>query len=71
MVSRLKVLDLVDQLLLVPSRELLDAVLDAPVEWHQRWHNVIDSMQPDSWRQFVNDMTVHMKLSGGPPGSFM
>ena len=64
MVSRLKVLDLVDQLLLVPSKEFLDAVFDAPVEWHQWWHNVIDSMQPDSWRHFVNDMIAHMKLSG-------
>lgn len=71
MVSRLKVLDLVDQLLLVPSKEFLDAVLDAPVEWHQWWHNIIDSMQPDSWRQFVNDTTAHMKLSGGLPERFM
>ncbi|HEX76877.1 MAG TPA: hypothetical protein G4O03_00440 [Dehalococcoidia bacterium] len=62
-VSKLKVMDLIDQLPLVLSESFLDAILDAPVEWHHRWHQLVDSIQPESWRDFPARMAATLELA--------
>ena len=58
---QLRVLDLVDQLPLVPSREALVGILDAPAAWHSRWHKLVDAIQPNSWRDFPARMVATLQ----------
>ena len=52
-VSRLKVIDLIDQLPLVPSHAIVLAVLSASKRWHERWHLELDTgMQGMRWPEF-------------------
>jgi hypothetical protein len=62
-VSRLKVLDLMDELCVVPSEAFLEAVLHAPGEWHRRWHRHVDAMQPRTWRDFLPKMAAALRLT--------
>ena len=62
-VSRLRVLDLMDQLCVVPSEAFLQAVLDAPGEWHRKWHRHVDAMQPRTWRDFLPKMAAALRLT--------
>jgi len=57
-VSRLRVNDVMDQLPLVPSESFLETVQNAPIEWHRRWHPLVDAMQPVSWRDFPAKMVA-------------
>ena len=53
---KLKVLDLVDAIRLVPEKSFLDAILDPVYESDERqreWHRLFDATQPLTWRQFL------------------
>jgi hypothetical protein len=53
---KLKVLDVVDQLRLVPERSLVNTIFDRfeqSEEWRREWHRLIDAMQPGTWREFL------------------
>ena len=51
---KLKVLDVIDALRLVPEKSLLDAIYEGlhSEEWSREWHRLLDAMQPLDWRQF-------------------
>lgn len=51
-VSKLRIVDLMDQLPLIPSESFIDAVLNAPMEWHRNWHKLVDDLQPKSFHDF-------------------
>ncbi len=52
-VSRLKVIDLIDQLPLIPSHAVVLRVLGASKRWHEGWHPVFDNgMQGMRWPEF-------------------
>ena len=57
-VSRLKVIDLIDQLPLIPSHTVVLRVLSASKRWHQAWHPVLDNgMQGFRWPEFPARMS--------------
>ena len=63
-VSKLKVMDLVDQLPLIPSKSFLDTVLSAPLEWHLKWHQMVDAIQTESWRDFPAKIMATLEVAG-------
>lgn len=66
---KLKVLDLVDQIRLVPEKSFLDAILNRVYESDERqreWHRLLDATQPLTWRQFLAKfaaITQHLGVS--------
>lgn len=63
-VSKLKVLDLMDELPLVPSESFVAAIVDAPAKWHRQWHPLVDAIQLRKWRDFPTWMAASLRLSG-------
>lgn len=62
-VSQLKVLDLIDQLPIIPSKDFLNSILDAPIEWHRTWHRFLDGIQLKSWRDFPHKVAASLQLA--------
>ena len=60
-VSRLKVLDLIDKLPVIPSEAILTDILEAPSDWHQNWHYLVDRIQLKKWRDFPAKMTATLR----------
>ena len=60
--AKLKVNDLIDQITLVPSEQVLDAILHAPSQWHDRWHPLVDRIKPWSFSQFQNQLFRTLQL---------
>ena len=70
-VSRLKVLDLVDKISLVPAEPILSKILAAPRNWHQEWHREVDSMRLSAWENYpstLNSSLVNVVASGPVEG---
>jgi hypothetical protein len=64
-VSRMKVLDLIDQLPLIPSEKTLEFIFSASAEWHRKWHLIVDVIQPTTWRDFPSKMVASLSLVEG------
>ena len=62
-VSKLKVVDIIDQLPLVPSKSVLTAIFDAPIEWHRNWHSEVDRIQLASWRKLPTGLAATLGRS--------
>jgi len=55
-VRKLKVLDLVDAIRLVPRQSVQDAIADQreqSEESREEWHRIVDAVQPLTWREFL------------------
>jgi len=53
---KLKVLDLVDAIRLVPRQSIQDAIADQreqSEESREEWHRLVDAIQPVTWREFL------------------
>ena len=53
---KLKVLDLVDAIRLVPRQSVQDAMADRreqSEESREEWHSLVDAIQPATWREFL------------------
>ena len=63
-VSKLKVIDLVDEINLVPNESLLLTILNASAEWHCKWHRLVDAIRPTKWHDFPAKMVTTLQLAG-------
>ena len=54
-------LDLIDKLPVIPSEAILTDILEAPSDWHQNWHYLVDRIQLKKWRDFPAKMTATLR----------
>ena len=62
--KNLHVLDLIDQLPLIPSKVALDQILNAPTSWHRRFHRLVDAIYPASWKEFPQHIVWAISAAG-------
>lgn len=64
MATKINVLDLIDQLPLIPSRDVINNILAAPGGWHVKWHQSFDARPIRSWREFPANVNATLAAAG-------
>lgn len=64
MATKIKVLDLIDLLPLIPSLGAIETILDAPADWHTKWHELLDTKPINSWRDFPARIVATLQAAG-------